>query len=386
MSDETTEEIPQPSGTGCQDGGDILASVLASMSDGVVVADENGRFLHFNPAAERIMHVGPQEGGPERWHEQYGLYQPDQVTPIPVDQNPLVRAMRGESVEECSIFVRHARAPEGLWVSVNARPLEDRDGRRRGGVVVFRDVTAQMRAQAALARRTGELARSNADLEQYAYVASHDLQEPLRNIASYAELLGQRIGGDLDPISAGYLHALTVGAERMEVLVRDLLTLARVGAGKPVRETVACERLVDRILRDMDLRIRSCQGKVTRDPLPDVVGDSRQLAQLFQNLISNALKFHDDEPPRAHISARRGSREWVFSVQDHGIGIAAADADRIFGAFTRLHGRGVYPGTGIGLAICQKIVARHGGSIRVESAPGEGANFLFTLPDPHRAP
>lgn len=359
---------------------DILESILDSMSDGLIVADENGRFLHFNPAAERIMHIGPQEGRPEDWHSLYGLYRKDQETPLPVDRNPLVRAIRGESVEEVEIFVRHAGSPEGFWVSGTARPLRDRDGRLRGGVVVFRDVTERVKAQKALADRTAELARSNADLEEFAHVASHDLQEPLRNIIGFADLLRQRAARKLDPEMSSYVASVVESAERMEVLIHDLLALARVGAGEVVREAIDCDVVLDRVLQSLDIRIRDTGARVTREALPEVHGDPRQIPQVFHNLLSNALKFHADRPPRVHVAVTRAGKEWRFSVRDNGIGMDTDGARQIFRAFTRLHGRRAFPGTGIGLAICKKIVERHGGRISVESNPGEGATFLFTLP------
>ncbi len=243
---------------------------------------------------------------------------------------------------------------------------------------------------AILAQRSQELARSNTELEQLAYVASHDLQEPLRMIASYLQLLEKRYKDKLDADAQEFIAFAVDGAQRMQALINDLLSYSRIGTkGKPFRP-VDCEAVLDAVLRTLQIRIAETGARIERHPLPTVEGDGGQLAQLFQNLLTNAVKFHGQRTPLVEIRAEpepesmSGCGFWRFSVRDNGIGIAPEYFERIFVMFQRLHGRDSYSGTGIGLAICKKIVERHGGRIRVESEPGKGSIFLFTIPIPRK--
>ena len=245
-----------------------------------------------------------------------------------------------------------------------------------------RDHLEELVAQrtAALAQRSDELARSNADLEQFAYVASHDLQEPLRMVSSYLQLLEKRYKDRLDQGATTFIGFAVDGAARMQRLINDLLAYSRVGSRGAPFQPVDCTQVVETVLHALQVSIKASQGRISVGRLPVVMGDATQLAQLFQNLLTNALKFRGDSPPRVHVSAERQDTRWVFSVADNGIGVAPEYFDRIFVMFQRLHGRQAYSGTGIGLAICKKVVERHGGSIWVESTPGQGANFKFTIP------
>jgi signal transduction histidine kinase len=236
------------------------------------------------------------------------------------------------------------------------------------------------RAESELRDLNEELIRSNADLQQFAYVASHDLQEPLRMVASYTQLLAKRYKGKLDADADEFIAYAVDGATRMQRLINDLLSYSRVTSQGKEFEQVDCDLLLDGVLSTLRLTIEENRAIVTHDALPKVTADGGQLGQLFQNLVSNAIKFHGAEPPRVHISAERRNHEWLFSVRDNGIGVDPQYADRIFVIFQRLHDREEYPGTGIGLALCKKIVERHGGHIWVESQPGRGATFLFTIP------
>lgn len=235
------------------------------------------------------------------------------------------------------------------------------------------------RAEEELLERAAKLASSNAELEQYAYVASHDLQEPLRVIAGFVQLLADRYQGKLDDDADEFIGYAVDGAHRMQTLIDDLLEYSRVGTeGKPLKPTDGNAAL-DQAISDLHAAIQDGDAKVTCDKLPSVYGDPTQLAHLFQNLIGNAIKFRGDDPPRIHVSSRSNDEDLVVSVADNGIGIASQHREQIFGMFKRLHGEGKYPGNGIGLAICNKIVERHGGRIWVESEVNKGSTFHFTL-------
>jgi signal transduction histidine kinase len=241
------------------------------------------------------------------------------------------------------------------------------------------EIAVRQQAEAVLAQRSEELARSNAELEQMAYVASHDLQEPLRMVASYVQLLEKRYHDRLDADAKEFIAFAVDGAKRMQALIDDLLTYARVGTKAAPLRPVAAAEAVAVAMSSLRMALEESQARITVDSLPIVLGDRRQREQLFQNLIGNAIKFRGEQPPQVRIRAEPEQNFWRFSVQDNGIGIAPEYFDRIFVMFQRLHGRREYPGTGIGLAICKKIVERHGGRIWVESMPGGGTTFLFTL-------
>ena len=224
------------------------------------------------------------------------------------------------------------------------------------------------------------MARSNADLEQFAYVASHDLQEPLRMISSYSGLLSQRYKDKLDTDAADFLGYITDGASRMQRLIQDLLAYSRAGSEDSDLVLVDCEEVLARVGSNLRLTIQESNAEVSHDPLPSVHGNFTQLCQLFQNLIGNAVKFRGDQPPQIHVGVESQGDHWLFSVRDNGIGISLQYKERIFTIFQRLHTKEEYPGTGIGLAICKKIVEKHGGNIYVESETGKGSTFYFTLP------
>lgn len=277
-----------------------------------------------------------------------------------------IRAVREDGTEfDCEIGVKRIASPCGA---------------PRMFTIVLRDISERKRAEAALKRQTEDLERSNRELEQFAYVASHDLQEPLRMVGSYVQLLERRYKSKLDEEADKWIQYAVDGANRMKMLINDLLRYSRVGTQAKPLEMTNCAEVLRGAIGNLRAAIEEGGAEVTSDELPIVLADGAQLMELFQNLIGNGLKFHGTEPPRVHVGAIRQDDTWLFSIRDNGIGIEDRHAERIFTIFQRLHTREEYPGTGIGLSICRKIVDRHGGRIWIESSPGGGSTFHFTWP------
>jgi two-component system CheB/CheR fusion protein len=267
-------------------------------------------------------------------------------------------------------------------ITAHAIEYEGRSAR----MVVVNDITDRNRHEMLLkrlntdlAKRASELASSNAELERFAYIASHDLQEPLRMVSSFLQLLQKKYKGQLDAKADQYIHYAVDGAERMKALIMDLLEYSRVGTGKESFSNVDTAVVVEEVGEVFREKIIAARAKVDIDPMPVIWGDKFQIMQLFQNLLSNALKYHSERTPEIHIRAKEEPTHWLFAVEDNGIGIDAQFFDKIFIIFQRLHNKNDYSGTGIGLAICKKIVERHGGRIWVESAPQQGSKFFFTI-------
>ena len=237
------------------------------------------------------------------------------------------------------------------------------------------------RAKASLAQRAAKLERSNADLEQFAYVASYDLQEPLRMVSSYTQLLAEEYKGRLDGEADKYISYTVEGAQRMQQLIRDLLAYSRIDNRGGRFSPTDCKNVLDNAIQNLQVSIEEVSERVIHNGLPIVIADPAQIGQVFQNLIGNALKFRGKDPPQIHVTAERLGSEWRFAVCDNGIGIEKGFSERVFQIFQRLHTRKEYPGTGIGLAVCKRIIDRHRGRIWVESTLGEGATFFFTIPD-----
>lgn len=377
---DQSEPEPQPAATTA----DLLfRSLLESAPDGIVITNEDGIIEVVNRQIEQLFGYSREQllGQPVE------LLMPERLRAGHVDHrsryhaHPLTRPM-GAGMELPGCRKDATEFP----VEISLSPLDV--GGRLLVTAIVRDITDRKQAQDALARQAEELARSNAELEQFAFVASHDLQEPLRMVSSFTQLLAKRYRGRLDTDADEFIAFAVDGVTRMQELINDLLAYSRVRTQGQEFEPTDCEEVLRAVLANLQPALEESGARVTHGPLPTVLGDPLQLAQLFQNLIGNALKFNDKGPdsavnettgPQIHISATRREHHWVFSVRDNGIGIEPQYRERIFLIFQRLHGRSEYPGTGIGLAICKSIVERHGGSIWVDSQMGEGSTFHFTL-------
>ncbi|EFO82113.1 sensory transduction histidine kinase [Oscillochloris trichoides DG-6] len=353
-------------------------TLFDAMPLGITVSDHTGQIVESNAMAERLLGIGKEE----HHHRQidgveWRIVRPDGST-MPPEEFASVRALKEHRlIENVEMGIV---TPDGIttWINVTAAPLPLED---YGVVIAYNDISSRMAAEQALHQTMKELTRSNADLEQFAYVASHDLQEPLRGVIGMLQLLHERYQGRLDSRADQYIALAIDSANRMQALINDLLLFSRVERRNQIFTQMDAAAALEHAMANLQVVIQESGAEITYDPLPQIYADSTQITQLFQNLLSNAIKFRDEAPPRIHISAQRRSNAWVFAVRDNGIGIAPDHVERIFIIFQRLHPRQAYPGTGIGLAICKKIVERHGGQIWVNSHLGHGATFFFTIPD-----
>ncbi|MDT7042505.1 PAS domain S-box protein [Candidatus Nitronereus thalassa] len=269
-----------------------------------------------------------------------------------------------------------------FWNEFYVAPVRDTYGNLTHFIGVQTDITQRKRQEAELAKKTADLARSNDELQQFAYVASHDLQEPLRMVASYTQLLRKRYKGKLDDDADEFIEFAVDGANRMQHLIRDLLEYSRVGAETKPFEKTDCELVFQNVIKNLTASVQEHHADITHDALPCIQANPTLLTQVFQNLIGNALKFKGSAAPKIHVGAKALVDGWEFSVSDNGIGIPQEQLGRIFLIFQRLHSREEYPGTGIGLATCKRIVDKHGGTIWVESEQGRGSTFYFTIKSP----
>jgi PAS domain S-box-containing protein len=351
-------------------------AVAESAQDAIVCVDRGGTVAYANGAAARLFGRDARAFRglpvsvlvPERLREPYRARVEAYATVAGA-------AQVGRTVEVVGLRADGTEFP----VEMSVASFESEGAPVFAGIL--RDVTERKRAEAALRRYAAELRRSNAELQQFAYVASHDLQEPLRMVASYTDLLAKRYADRLDADAHEFIGYAVDGARRMQRLIQDLLEFARVETRGRAFEPVPSGRALDVALGDLRARIEEAGARVERGDLPVVHADEGQLATLFQNLVGNAVKFRGEEPPVVHVSAERGDGEWTFTVSDNGIGIEPEHHERVFQLFQRLHGRDRYPGTGLGLAICKRVVERHGGRIWIEPGRGRGTRFRFTIPD-----
>jgi len=351
--------------------------VVEATPSAIVITDRDGRITLVNAQAEKLFGYARAElvGQlieilvPERYRGAHMTYR------WGYESAPRSRPMGAGR----DLFGRRKDGTE-FPVEIGLSPFESEDGLCILAAMI--DITERKRQESLLREATADLARSNAELEQFAYVASHDLQEPLRAVAGCVQLLKEKYAANLDPRGEEFIQHAVEGAVRMQGLIEDLLAYSRVGTRAKSLAPVECAAVVKTALADLSASIRESRAKITVGSLPTVMADPVQLRQLVQNLVGNSLKFRkEDAPPEIEISADHVDRAWRFRIHDNGIGIEPQYFERIFRVFQRLHTRREYPGSGIGLAICKKIVERLGGKIWVESEPGQGTTFLFTVPD-----
>jgi PAS domain S-box-containing protein len=358
--------------TALQESYNLLHSIINATPDSIFVKNLQHRYLLSNSVRASLFNKSVEEifGKDDSF-----LFPPDLCGKIQADDRRIMTSGNTETVEE--VFVVQGEERTYLTTKSVYRNAE----RKIQGLVGFaKDITPLKQAEQKLKALNADLARSNQELEQFAYVASHDLREPLRKIKSYTDLLAKRYKGQLDEKADKYIAYVTDGAERMQALITDLLAYSRVSKGELTKEPTDLKAVLELTLSDLSHAIEESNTVITTDPLPTVNANSRQLGQLFQNLIANGIKFRGEKQPQIQIKAALNSKFWTISVQDNGIGIEPQFAERIFIIFQRLHTKDEYEGTGIGLAICKKIVERHGGQIWLESELGRGTTFFFTLP------
>jgi light-regulated signal transduction histidine kinase (bacteriophytochrome) len=352
-----------------------IESVFEGLGLGIFAADKRGTVIFSNPAAATILGIDETEVPLEQWTEYYGIYLPDGLTVCPVLTSPLVRALAGEEASNLEVLIQNKLGSgRSRWCNIDLRPLRGEDGAITGGLLLIQDISEQKKL-------SEEAARSNMALQQFATVAAHDLQEPLRSISGFADMLAQYQSEQLDDKSKRCMSKIKDGVKRMQTLINDLLTYSRIQTNQQIMQPTNCNDIMRNCIKSLNASIVKNGATVNVESLPAIMADASQLAQLFQNLVGNALKFcAEDRPPVVRISAQRQATWWLFSVADNGIGIAPEFAERVFRIFQRLHTATAYAGTGIGLAICQTIIDRHGGKIWVESESGVGSTFYFTIP------
>jgi PAS domain S-box-containing protein len=360
-----------------------LRITFATMADGIVIAQLNETVTDCNEAILRLTQRSREEiiGKPFE-----GLLAAEFRSLIPDARTLLVGAVlvrkepRGkkETVRTDAQLLR--KNGERVDIEANISLIEDAFGQPAAFLIVARDVTERKQMECQLDSSLADLRRSNAELQEFAYVTSHDLQEPLRMITSYIQIIEEDYKGELDADADQYLAFVVEGAKRMHTLVNDLLAYSRVGTRGEPFTPISLSNVLSAATANLEVAIEENHAVITHDRLPTVLGDESQLIQLFQNLLGNAIKFRSDATPTIHVGVERKEDDWVFSVRDNGIGIDMKYAERIFSVFQRLHAREEYPGTGIGLAVVKKIVERHGGRVWVESEPADGSTFYFMLP------
>ena len=368
----------------------MLQTVLDSMSEGLVAADQDGKFVLWNIAAKNILGRGAENIPPEEWPAYYQLYLPDKVTPFPQEHLPLLRALHGES-SSAELFVRYPADNQGVWIEVGGKPLKDKSGGVIGGVVAFRDITQRRADEQKIRRlneeleqrvieRTAQLQAANRELESFTYSVSHDLRAPLRHISGFSRILSEEFGAALPDEAQRHLLRIDDGARRMGLLVDGLLGLARVGRQALSLQPTALDPVVREVVSMLTPETEPQKVEWKIAPLPVVECDPVLVRQVFQNLIANAMKYSRRRSKATiEIGQTEKDGETVFFVRDEGVGFNMKYADKLFGVFQRLHRPEEFEGTGVGLATVHRIVQKHGGRIWANAELDKGAIFYFTL-------
>lgn len=364
--------------------------VLDNMGEGLVAADQEGHFLIWNNAAQNLMGRGAEDLPKEQWTPHYKVFLPDGVTPYPADQLPLVRALRGESVT-VELMVQPPDTEVGKFLEVAARPLKDAPGTLRGGVAVLRDITQRKNAERRIqelnealerrvAERTAQLEEANKELESFTYSVAHDLRAPLRHIVGFSGILMEEFHSSLDPQAQSYLQRIQQGTRKMGELVDELLNLARVGRQAADLRQVSLNSMIEEVLGILQPEMEGRQIQWQIDTLPLVECDPTLVKQVFQNLISNALKYSRPRSPAViEIGQTPENGSSAIFVRDNGVGFDMKYADKLFGVFQRLHRSEDFEGTGVGLATVQRIIKKHHGEVWAKAELDKGATFYFTL-------
>jgi hypothetical protein len=353
----------------------FFSAIVRSSDDAILSKTLDGTITSWNEGAARMYGYTPEEaiGSNIRM-----LVPPDRTGEV---DEILARIRRGEKVEHFET-IRHRKDGSALSVSVSISPLQDASGTIVGASTIARDITDRKEAEAALALYTRQVEQSNRDLERFAYVVSHDLAEPLRMISSFVQLLSEEIGADAAPAAREYVGFVLDGTTRMRALIDDLLEYSRVGSEDLAHARVDLGAVMERVLEVLDHQLLESGARVVTGYLPEVVADPIKIEQVFRNLVGNAVKFRRaGVAPVVEVTSERDEGAWRITVADDGIGIDPAYAGRVFEMFQRLHTSGDYPGTGVGLSICRRIVDRHGGSIWIDPDADAGARIHFTIPD-----
>ncbi|MEG4290463.1 PAS domain S-box protein [Microcoleus sp. C2C3] len=366
-----------------RDSEERFRAIFEQAAVGIAKTALSGQFMRVNPGFCQIVRYAESELLQKNWQ---AITHPDDIEA----DREYVRSLLSGNIQTFSMEKRLLCKDRAVrWANVTVSAMRDANGTPQYLICAIEDISQRKLVQELLqasldtqTRYAQELTRSNAELEQFSYVASHDLQAPLSTIAGYAQLLEKRCHNQLDAQGNKFIRNIVNSCGRMQALIDDLLEYSRVGRSEKPFDMIDCNLVFEDACANLQLAIRQDRASVTRGDLPRVRGDSFQLLQLFQNLIGNAIKYRSSEAPMVRVSASRQGDSWVFSVQDNGIGIAEQYHPRIFQLFQRLHSQKQYSGTGIGLAICQRIVARHGGRLWVESEPNRGSTFYFSIPIP----
>jgi signal transduction histidine kinase len=348
-----------------------LRTILDLIPIGVFITDRDGNTVIYNKALDAIWGNAPHPSSVAEYRQYIGWYA-DTGVRLKADEWPAARAVQKGESSTMVVDIQRFDGTRGSMVASGV-PLRDTEGKITGSAVAAQDVTELRNAEK-------ELARSNDDLQQFAYLASHDLQEPLRMVTNYLELLERRYDGKLDKEATEYIDFAVEGAQRMRALIDDLLAYSRVETTPRPFSPVDMKAVVEVALKQLSTLVDESGAQIDVADLPTIMADDWQMTQVMQNLIGNAIKFHGAERPRIAISCAQNAREWTFAVRDNGIGLNMAYSDKLFHMFHRLHTREQYPGTGVGLALARKMVERHGGRIWVESEEGKGSTFFFTVP------